>query len=410
MRAIPGAVLLAVVTVLVGLVSAGTSTRTADAAPPSNPSTDDLDGAQTTLQQAQAAVDAASAQLSQTQEMLEQRSVEAEAAADTYHVSQAELAAAVTEQQATAAALAQAGAELDAAQADFDELAATTYMMGTAATPTMLLLQSGSPADLIERAGLLESVTNYHAGLVEEYEDAEATHEAADAAAQDAVANQQQAEQAADHALAEATAKLQETQTAMSALQQEQTAQASTLQAAQFALADLQGQRAQYEQYLANQAAQADAAEEQAASSAAASAAQALGAPTGDWVLPCGGTLTSGFGERGGAMHWGIDLAAPMYTPIYAAGDGVVVQAGPATGFGQAVYIQHPSGEITVYGHMEVIEVSAGQQVSAGQEIAQVGSQGQSTGPHLHFEVHVGGMYAERVDPIPWLAERGVSV
>jgi murein DD-endopeptidase MepM/ murein hydrolase activator NlpD len=71
-------------------------------------------------------------------------------------------------------------------------------------------------------------------------------------------------------------------------------------------------------------------------------------------------------------MHWGIDIAAPMYTPMYSAGDGVVVEAGPATGFGQAVYIQHDNGDVTVYGHMEVIEVTAGQRVVAGQEIALV--------------------------------------
>jgi murein DD-endopeptidase MepM/ murein hydrolase activator NlpD len=109
-------------------------------------------------------------------------------------------------------------------------------------------------------------------------------------------------------------------------------------------------------------------------------------------------------------MHWGIDIAAPMYTPMYSAGDGVVVEAGPATGFGQAVYIQHDNGDVTVYGHMEVIEVTAGQRVVAGQEIALVGSQGFSTGPHLHFEVYVGGLNGFRVDPVIWLAERGIFV
>jgi len=109
-------------------------------------------------------------------------------------------------------------------------------------------------------------------------------------------------------------------------------------------------------------------------------------------------------------MHWGIDIAAPMYTPHYSAGDGVVVQAGSATGFGQAVYIEHDNGDVTVYGHMEVIEVVVGQRVAAGQEIALVGSQGFSTGPHLHFEVYVGGLNGVRVDPVLWLAERGIFI
>ena len=75
-----------------------------------------------------------------------------------------------------------------------------------------------------------------------------------------------------------------------------------------------------------------------------------------------------------------------------------------------AVYVQHPDGSITVYGHINDYFVRAGQQVQAGQQIAEVGNTGQSTGPHLHFEVHTGGLYQNRVDPVPWLAARGVSV
>ncbi|MSW65512.1 MAG: peptidoglycan DD-metalloendopeptidase family protein, partial [Actinobacteria bacterium] len=120
--------------------------------------------------------------------------------------------------------------------------------------------------------------------------------------------------------------------------------------------------------------------------------------------------LSSTFGYRWGTLHAGIDLAAPMLTPEYAAMDGVVVKAGAASGFGQAVYIQHENGDVTVYGHMETILVTEGQVVQAGETIALLGNRGQSTGPHLHFEVHVGGIDGEKVDPIPWLAERGVTV
>jgi murein DD-endopeptidase MepM/ murein hydrolase activator NlpD len=109
-------------------------------------------------------------------------------------------------------------------------------------------------------------------------------------------------------------------------------------------------------------------------------------------------------------MHWGIDLAAPKLTPEYAAEDGVVLRAGAASGFGQAVYILGVSGDVTVYGHMEKIEVSAGDVVSAGDTIALEGSRGQSTGPHLHFEVHQGGMDGKRIDPVTWLRARGVNV
>jgi murein DD-endopeptidase MepM/ murein hydrolase activator NlpD len=74
------------------------------------------------------------------------------------------------------------------------------------------------------------------------------------------------------------------------------------------------------------------------------------------------------------------------------------------------VYIQHGNGDVTVYGHMEKILVTAGQVVKAGDTIALLGNRGQSTGPHLHFEVHRGGMNGKRIDPVPWLAERGVEV
>ncbi len=123
-----------------------------------------------------------------------------------------------------------------------------------------------------------------------------------------------------------------------------------------------------------------------------------------------GAVLTTCFCMRWGQMHWGIDLAAPMHTPEYAAMDGVVLQAGPASGFGLAVYILHENGDVTVYGHMDQILVKAGQYVQAGQEIALLGMRGQSTGPHLHFEVHQGGIDGKRIDPIPWLAARGVTV
>jgi murein DD-endopeptidase MepM/ murein hydrolase activator NlpD len=89
---------------------------------------------------------------------------------------------------------------------------------------------------------------------------------------------------------------------------------------------------------------------------------------------------------------------------------GVVRQAGPASGFGLAVAIEHGDGTITLYGHVNQYFVSVGQSVAAGQQIAEVGNRGQSTGPHLHFETHTGGLYANRVNPVPWLSARGISL
>ena len=152
-------------------------------------------------------------------------------------------------------------------------------------------------------------------------------------------------------------------------------------------------------------AAQAQAAADQAAAAAAAEAARPKA------VLPVAGArLTSTFGMRWGTLHAGIDLAAPMRTPEMAAMDGVVLKAGPASGFGLAVYIQHANGDVTVYGHMDQILVQDGQVVKAGDMIALLGNRGQATGPHLHFEVHVGGINGQKIDPLPWLRERGVAI
>ena len=127
-------------------------------------------------------------------------------------------------------------------------------------------------------------------------------------------------------------------------------------------------------------------------------------------VLPTQGRLTTCFCMRWGQMHWGIDLAAPLGTPIYAAADGVVLRAGPASGFGNAVYIQDADGNVHIYGHMRYYDVRAGDVVHAGDQIAKVGNQGQSTGPHLHYEIHRGGMQGKRIDPQKWLADHGVEV
>ncbi len=153
--------------------------------------------------------------------------------------------------------------------------------------------------------------------------------------------------------------------------------------------------------------------QEVAASRAARAEAEAAAAEAArpKFVMPINGArYTSCFCARWGTFHQGIDLAAPMRTPEYAAGDGVVLRAGAASGFGLAVYILHENGDVTVYGHMDEILVVPGQYVEAGETIALLGNRGQSTGPHLHFEVHQGGEDGERIDPVAWLNERGVEV
>jgi murein DD-endopeptidase MepM/ murein hydrolase activator NlpD len=127
-------------------------------------------------------------------------------------------------------------------------------------------------------------------------------------------------------------------------------------------------------------------------------------------VLPTQGRLTTCYCMRWGQMHYGLDLAAPLGTPILSAADGVVLEAGRASGFGNAVYIQDADGNVHVYGHMRYYDVEAGQIVHAGDQIAKVGNEGYSTGPHLHYEIHRGDIDGRPLDPEAWLAERGVHI
>jgi murein DD-endopeptidase MepM/ murein hydrolase activator NlpD len=152
------------------------------------------------------------------------------------------------------------------------------------------------------------------------------------------------------------------------------------------------------------------AADEQAAQEAAkkAEAAAQAAAARPKAVKPAQGTYTSGFGARWGASHNGVDIANAIGTPILSVEDGVVVEAGPASGFGLWVRVQHTDGTITVYGHVNEILAQKGQQVHAGDQIATMGNRGQSTGPHLHFEVWQNG--SQKIDPAPWLAARGIDL
>ncbi|SDE93793.1 M23 family metallopeptidase [Limimaricola pyoseonensis] len=101
--------------------------------------------------------------------------------------------------------------------------------------------------------------------------------------------------------------------------------------------------------------------------------------------------FTSGFGQRWGRLHAGADFAAPIGTPVVATADGVVTEAGWASGYGRLIKIQHEFGIETRYAHLNKIRVKVGQRVSRGDRIGDMGNSGRSTGPHLHYEVRVGG-------------------
>ncbi len=118
------------------------------------------------------------------------------------------------------------------------------------------------------------------------------------------------------------------------------------------------------------------------------------------------GVISSGFGARWGAMHYGIDFADAIGTPIHSVMGGTVVEAGPASGFGLWVRVLQDDGTTAVYGHVNDMYVSAGQRVNTGDVIATVGNRGNSTGPHLHLEIWDAA--GTKMDPLPWLASKGV--
>jgi murein DD-endopeptidase MepM/ murein hydrolase activator NlpD len=144
-----------------------------------------------------------------------------------------------------------------------------------------------------------------------------------------------------------------------------------------------------------------------------------LPVPAGSWIRPGAGSVTSGYGLRWGTLHAGVDIAGPRDSPVYAAAAGTVVSAACTsaycdrdgslglTGYGNLVELDHGGGVTTRYGHLTADTVVAGQHVSAGTLVGFQGSTGNSTGVHLHFEVRQDGA---PVDPVPWLADRGVDL
>ena len=188
-------------------------------------------------------------------------------------------------------------------------------------------------------------------------------------------------------------------------------------------IASLEAESAEIERELAAQAAAAAAAEQARREAAAASSSSSFSgnsgsssssggsnspgvvssggtagvAGNGRFILPVGGRISSEYGYRvhpisgSSRLHAGMDIAAGTGTPIGAAGSGTVIFAGWRGGYGNTIIIDHGGGITTLYGHQSRLGASSGQSVSTGQVIGYVGSTGYSTGPHLHWEVRVGG-------------------
>jgi murein DD-endopeptidase MepM/ murein hydrolase activator NlpD len=135
---------------------------------------------------------------------------------------------------------------------------------------------------------------------------------------------------------------------------------------------------------------------------------------TTQWVAPVEAySLSASFGsggERWANRHTGQDFAVPIGTPVRAVGAGRVVRVSCGGPFGIEVVLEHPDGYYTQYAHLASVAVDQGESVAPGQWIGQSGTSGNSTGPHLHFEVRVTPETGSAVDPAPWLAARGAPV
>jgi len=149
--------------------------------------------------------------------------------------------------------------------------------------------------------------------------------------------------------------------------------------------------------------------------SSAPATASAFGLPD-PWSVPradrqfqwpvVAGVVSSPFGMRNGAMHDGVDIAAPIGTPVYAADDGNVIFVGQIHGYGNAIIIQHSGGYVTVYGHNQRNLVSEGARITRGQQIAEIGTSGRTSGPNLHFEVRYDN---QAQNPLAYLPEPNSS-
>ncbi|MEV4944110.1 M23 family metallopeptidase [Streptomyces sp. NPDC053755] len=190
--------------------------------------------------------------------------------------------------------------------------------------------------------------------------------------------------------------------------------------AAVAAQADAQAQAAAHAAAVKKAAAEAAAAKQAAAKAAAVKkAAPKAAKKNAAWVKPVSSyTLTASFAQ-GGAMwshkHSGQDFAVPVGTAVKAAGAGTVVKAGPNGGgdgpaYGNAIVVKHANGKYSQYAHLSKINVGIGQKVAAGQKIALSGNTGNSSGPHLHFEIRTTPNYGSALNPSAFLRSVGVTI
>ena len=385
-----------------------TSTAAVAQEPDAEQLSDQLDETTQQLEQARQGAGVLQQQVGDAQQQLDVADRQLVALTEQLRAREAELAEATAVRDAAAARTAEAQARLDRVSARleatqrrldrdadrFGDRVAAAYMYGGTLQMAEALLTSEDIGELVQTGYYVRSVLDQDKQLVDRV-----TEETRTAAEQRRIADELRDTLATEQAAAERARLDVERATEAQRGVTQQVAEQRDARAA--TLVRLESDLASYTQLVA--AYEAESA--RLAEELAQSRWQAAAPGPGGLLWPTDGRAGSGYGYRTHPifgtrrLHSGVDIAAPSGQPIIAAAAGQVVSAGWRGGYGQAVVIDHGGGLATLYAHQSRLLVSAGQVVAAGQQIGEVGTTGQSTGPHLHFEVRENGTPR---DPMAW--------
>ena len=284
----------------------------------------------------------------------------------------------------------------DSARSEAEDWAVRAYMSGGPAQPT-IAFNARAVADISVGVAYLEVLTAFSSGAADRYA-ALADEETA------VVADIEHVEAQIEAELAELEALIARRGAAEQALLERRAELEQVLAEQELLLERLEDEIEHFEGELAALAREESSIRAEIA--AAAVPEKTTTVSSSGFVRPVPGAVSSGFGMRihpitgQNRMHNGVDMNASQGDPIRAARDGTVILAGVKGGYGNTIMIDHGGGMVTLYGHQSRLGASVGDRVSAGEVIGYIGSTGQSTAPHLHFEVRING---NPVDPARYL-------
>lgn len=416
----------------------GSPGRMAMAAPPGTQSLDDLKKreaeAAAALEDSTAAVQAAGAELARIAAALPEAERQVSVAQGELAGARAKAGAARAAAERAEQARVEAQAEVDDANLQVEDsrddvarLARRAYQRGRLGD-VRDVMDATNPTDLIERGEMLRSVFRAGTASIDRVTDArlvlagktaqlKAEEKAATQAREQADAQQARAEQVtaqAEAAVQRVAGLVADRQAAVATAEQHREDDRRSYEQAQAesrALAErIRRAEAEAARRAAAEKARAEAAARAARQRGAAPPAAAPQTARSDgWIWPGNGRLTSRYGYRTHPIygdrrfHAGIDLGGGFGAPLVATRAGTVIVAGPSGGYGNLIVISHGNGLTSSYAHLSSMAVREGQDVAQGQSVGRVGSTGNVTGPHLHFEIRLDG---EPVDPMDYLGPR----